>query len=402
MTTKTSHPRLDVDLTTPEPVPEAGVERAVELLRSGRLFRYGETGDAEHEAALLEEEFAALVGRRYCVAVSSGGAGLFLALRSLGVGPGDTVLLNAFTLAPVPGAVEHTGATTRLVDITPDLVIDLDDLERQAAAGARVLLLSHMRGHLADLDAVTEICSRHGVLLVEDCAHSLGARWRDRPSGTFGAVGVFSAQTFKHLNAGEGGLLVTDDDEVAARAILASGSYMLYEQHRARPPVEVFTALRGTVPNLSSRLSDLAAAVLRPQLPLLDERVAAWNARHDRVVAGLRGVVGLRLPARPAEESYVGSSLQFALTELPAERFERFVDGCGRAGVHVKWFGAAEARGFTSTPDHWTYLGDQAAPPRARDVLSRVCDLRIPLALSLDDCDLIARVIRDNLEEAVA
>jgi dTDP-4-amino-4,6-dideoxygalactose transaminase len=393
-----------IDLSTPEPLPEEAIDRAVELMRSGRLFRYGEGSqegaEGGQEAALLEEEFAASLGRRYCVAVSSGGAGLFLALRGLGVGPADTVLLNAFTLAPVPGAIEHTGAVTRLIDITPDLVIDLDDLERKAAMGARVLLLSHMRGHLADLDAVVDICRRHDVLLVEDCAHSLGARWRGRATGTFGAVGVFSAQTFKHLNGGEGGLLVTDDEVLAARAILHSGSYMLYAQHRARPALEVFEPLRGIVPNYSTRMSDLVAALLRPQLRLLDERLDRWNARHDRLVAGLSAVPGLRLPHRPAEEFYVGSSLQFTLTELAPDRFPVFLGACDRAGVHVKWFGAGEAAGFTSTAEHWAYLGARQSPPQARRILARTCDLRVPLALSLDDCDLICQVVLDSLREA--
>ncbi len=95
--------RLTRDLTEPEPIPEAGIARAVELMRSGRLFRYGEMGADQLDVSLLEQEFAAFVGRKYCVAVNSGGGALFLALKVLGVAPGDPVLVNGFTLAPVPG-----------------------------------------------------------------------------------------------------------------------------------------------------------------------------------------------------------------------------------------------------------------------------------------------------------
>jgi len=228
--------RLDRDLSSPPAIPEAGLAAVEGVLRSGWLHRYGETmGDAS-EASLLEAEFAALLGSRYVVAVNSCGSAMFLALLCTGVTPGDRVLMNAFTLAPVPGAVAHAGAEHVLVEVTPDLVIDLDDLAAKAAAsGARHLLLSHMRGHIADMGRLMALCDRLGLIVIEDCAHTMGANWAGRPTGTFGRVGCFSLQAYKHVNGGEGGLLATDDADVAARAILHSGSYMLYAQHRARP-----------------------------------------------------------------------------------------------------------------------------------------------------------------------
>ncbi len=229
-------PRLERDLTEPEPIPEAGIARANELMRSGRLFRYGEMGADQLDASQLEVEFAAFVGRRYCVAVNSGGGALFLALKVAGVRPGDPVLVNGFTLAPVPGSILHAAARPVIVEVGGDYVIDTDDLRRKAEeSGARVLMLSHMRGHIADMDRVMAVCGDLGITLVEDCAHALCASWRGRTIGTFGSAAAFSAQTYKHLNAGEGGFLVTDDDDMAARAILHSGSYMLHGQHLSSP-----------------------------------------------------------------------------------------------------------------------------------------------------------------------
>ena len=128
------------DLSTPDPIPEAGIEAAVRLMRDGRLFRYGEDRGSIAEAALLEEEFAQYMGAKFALGVNSGGCALFIALKAAGVEPGDPVLVNAFTLAPVPGAIAHAGGRAVLVDITESYLIDLDDLERKAAAsGARVL-----------------------------------------------------------------------------------------------------------------------------------------------------------------------------------------------------------------------------------------------------------------------
>ncbi len=148
---------VDLDFMSQEPLPEEAVERAQQLLRSGKLFRYGEVAAEELDVALLEEEFAALVGRRFCVAFNSCGASMAAALIAAGVEREDKVLMNAFTLAPVPGAIAHAGAISVFVDITSDYHIDLDDLRRQAASSrAKWLLLSYRRGHIPNLDDVFE------------------------------------------------------------------------------------------------------------------------------------------------------------------------------------------------------------------------------------------------------
>jgi dTDP-4-amino-4,6-dideoxygalactose transaminase len=391
-----------IDLTAQEPIPDAGVEAALRLLRSGKLHRYGEASGVPAEAAALEAEFAASVGRRYGVAMNSCGSTLFASLWALRVKPGDAVLSNCFTLAPVPGAVAHAGARLVLVDTTDDLTIDLDDLERKAARGdARVLLLSHMRGHIADLDAVAALCARHGLALVEDCAHTMGAGWAGRPTGTFGAAGCFSVQSYKHANGGEGGLLVTDDEDLAARAVLLSGSYMHWASHVARPADAVFERWKYVVPNFSLRMSNLVAAIVRPQLgAALADRCRRWNERHDRLAAGLARLPGVRLPHRPPEEQYVQSSIQFLLPDADAARMERFVAGCAARGVNVKWFGAPDPVGFTSTWTHWRYAGGTQDLPRAARVQAVLCDLRIPLALTPADCDGIVAVLAAALADA--
>ena len=127
-------------------------------------------------------------------------------------------------------------------------------------------MLSHMRGHIADMDAIGAICDEFGITLIEDCAHTMGARWKGVRSGNFGKVAAFSAQTYKHINSGEGGLLTTDDPEIAARAIIMSGSYMLYGSHGAAPDEEVFRKIRLETPNYSGRMDNLRATLLRGQL----------------------------------------------------------------------------------------------------------------------------------------
>ena len=378
--------------TQQEPIPEEAIAAALVVLRHGRLHRYNVAPGEVAEAALLEEEFAEAVGAKYCLAVASGGYALGAALRAVGVQPGEKVLTNAFTLAPVPGAIAAVNAVPEFVEVTDRLVLDLDDLQRKAE-GARVLMLSHMRGHICDMDQLMAICAQHGIVVIEDCAHTMGASWRGVPSGRHGLIGCYSTQSYKHLNSGEGGFLVTDDAATMARAVILSGSYMLFGRHRAAPPPEAFETIRFETPNVSGRMDNLRAAILRPQLRQLAAQCSRWNDRYEVMETGLRGAPGLTVIERDPVERYVGSSIQFLLQDWRADDVQAVVARCLDRGVELKWFGAAEPVAFTSRHDSWRYAPRQFLPQTDR-VLAGLLDMRLPLTFSLEDCAQIARIIR--------
>ena len=384
--------RFTGSFTQQEPIPEEGIAAALDVLRSGRLHRYNTAPGEVSQAALLEEDFARMTGAKYCLALASGGAAMTTALRAAGVRPGDPVLTNAFTLAPVPGAIAAVGAKPVFVEVTPDLVIDLDDLTAKAGQ-AKVLLLSHMRGHLCDMERLMEVCRAAGLIVIEDCAHTMGAAWNGVPSGRWGDFGCYSCQTYKHVNSGEGGLLISDDAEAMARAIVLSGSYMLYDRHIAAPGPDVFEKVKFDTPNISSRMDNLRSAILRPQLAALEEQVARWNERYAEIETGLADVPGLTRVPRPGAETYVGSSIQFLLNDWPEASVREVVARCAARGVELKWFGAPDPVGFTSRHDSWRYAERQSLP-RTDAVLGGLLDMRVPLTFSLEDCRLIARIIR--------
>ncbi|MCD1616814.1 DegT/DnrJ/EryC1/StrS family aminotransferase [Salipiger manganoxidans] len=387
--------RFTGSFTQQEPIPEQGIAAALDVLRHGRLHRYNTAPGETAETALLEQEFAAFTGARYALAVASGGYALGCALRALGVGPGDAVLTNAFTLAPVPGAIAAVGARPVYVGVTEALVIDLDDLAAKLDQ-ARVLMLSHMRGHICDMDRLMALCDAAGVRVIEDCAHTMGASWNGTASGRHGILGCYSTQTYKHMNSGEGGLLVTDDAELAARAVMLSGSYMLYDRHLAAPPPETFAELKYLTPNVSGRMDNLRAAILRPQLAALPDQIARWNDRYRVVEQGLRDTPGLRLIDRPAAETYVGSSFQALVLDWPAPKVQALLARCAARGVELKWFGAAEPVAFTSRYDSWRYAPADPMPVTDR-ILAAILDMRLPLTFSLDDCAQIARILRAEI-----
>ncbi len=318
---------------------------------------------------------------------------MHIALLAAGIRPGEPVLTNAFTLSPVPGAIANAGGKPVLVECTRDLVIDLDDLEAKAARRkARFLLLSHMRGHIANMDRIGRILEAHGITLIEDCAHTMGASWEGVKSGNHGLAGCFSTQTYKHMNSGEGGLLTSNDPAFMARAIILSGSYMFYERHGATPDASHFRDIRLDTPNCSGRIDNLRAAMLRPQLAELDRNIARWNDRYRTLEGALERSGLFHLPVRPKPESYVGSSIQFLLEGISQEDALAFVAANKARGVELKWFGAQEPVAFTSNHHSWRYMEPQSLP-QTDAVLSGLFDMRIPLTFSVADCTHIAEII---------
>jgi len=385
--------------TQQEGMPDEVIDRAVEILKGGRLHRYNTMSGEIAEAALLEQEYAAYQGVKYCIACTSGGYAMQIALRACGFKHGDKILANAYTLAPVPGAIHASGGIPVFVEIRQNWHIDIDDLREKAkSSGVRFMLLSHMRGHIADMDAIVEICDEYGISLIEDCAHTMGAKWKGIRSGNFGRAACFSNQTYKHMNSGEGGFLTTDDDEVAARAIVMSGSYMLYQRHGTAPPEEVFQKIRLETPNMSGRMDNLRAALLRGQLPLLDQNVRRWNERYQRLETCLRKSANLYLPERKQHEEYVGSSIQFQPKNMDIASIPELIENCGARGVDIKWFGDVEPKAFTSRYDSWQYIEDLPDLPKTREVLSRTCDMRVPLTFEPDDCTLVASIICEEVD----
>lgn len=391
-------PRFEGNFTQQEAIPDEAIAAAARVLQSGRLHRYNLGAGEIGEVAALERDYADWQGAGYCLAVTSGGQAIQIALRAAGVVPDDAVLTNAFTLAPVPGAIHAVGGKPLLVEIDDNLRLDLDDFERKASTGAaKVMLVSHMRGHLCDMDRLVAICQRFDIRLIEDCAHTMGARWAGKRSGNFGLAGCFSTQTYKHMNSGEGGFLTSDDPDFIARATIMSGSYMLFERHGAGPRLEHFDRPRFEQPNTSARMDALRAAILRPQIKQLEANAERWNQRYAAVEDALRASAVLRVPSRPNQESYVGSSIQFSLREGDEARCHRLVALCADRGVELKWFGHREPHGFTSSHRSWHYMQAQELP-QTDAILARLFDMRLPLTFSVEDCQLIGGLIVEATE----
>jgi dTDP-4-amino-4,6-dideoxygalactose transaminase len=371
-----------------EPIPEAARTEIERLLTSGDLFRYTAREDAP--VALLEQEFAEMMGCKYALAVASCSAALFLSLKALDLHPGAKVLIPAFTFAAVPSAVVHAGCTPILVEVGTNYRIDLADFEAKFTQDIDAVMISHMRGHTSDMDAIMTLAEARGVPVIEDAAHSLGTLWEGRKIGTIGQIGCFSFQSYKLLNAGEGGILVTDDDDLIARAVIMSGAYehnwKKHGNHSAS-----FATWQNKLPLYNTRLGNLSAAVIRPQLAEVARRVRDGRRNHDHVAAQLNTSPWIEVPPALEPELRAPDSIQFNLQGLNDTDVTAFVAQAADHGVSVQVFGLTQnnARAFWN----WEFLGPQPDLPQTRAMLMRACDVRLPARLTLEDCDYIANAL---------
>jgi len=354
------------------------------------LFRYT---NADSPVALLEAEFAALLGSKYALAVSSCSAALFLTLKALCLPQGAKVMIPAFTFAAVPSSIVHADLTPVLCECGDDYRIDMDDFASKLP-DVQAVMISHMRGHTSDMDAIMTLCDAASIPVIEDAAHSLGTTWRGQNIGTIGRVGCFSFQSYKLINAGEGGIMVTDDADLIARAVIMSGAY---EHNWNKHPVlqSAFARWQNQLPLYNLRLNTLSAAIIRPQLPELARRVSDGRRNHDHVAERLTQSPWISVPEKLASELRAPDSIQFNLQGMDADQISAFAEAAAAFGIKVQVFGASRdnARAFWN----WEFLGRAPALPKTRAMLMKACDVRLPARLTVSECDWVA----DALLEAV-
>ncbi|MVO16907.1 DegT/DnrJ/EryC1/StrS family aminotransferase [Parasedimentitalea huanghaiensis] len=385
-----------------EPIPAAAREAIDALMASGDLFRYTAPQDAP--VALLEQEFAELLGSKYALAVSSCSAALFLSLKALELPRDARVLIPAFTFAAVPSAVVHADCLPVLCEVGDTYRINLADFEAKLDDNISAVLISHMRGHTSDMDAIAALCVARDIPIIEDAAHSLGTTWHGKNIGTIGRIGCFSFQSYKMINAGEGGILITDDADLVARAVIMSGAYEHNWQKHKGPRgdnspelAQAFAKWQNQLPLYNLRMSNLSAAVIRPQLPELLRRVRDGRSNHDYVAERLNTSASLHVPESLPPEVRAPDSIQFNLVNMDSQEIAAFAEATAARGVKVQIFGLStdNARAFWN----WQFLNDLPELPQTRAMLAHACDVRLPVRLTHAELDIIADILLDAVAD---
>lgn len=381
-----------------ESIPEAARAEIDRLLQSGDLFRYTAPEDAP--VALLEREFAEFMGVKYALCVSSCSAALFLSLKALGLPRDAKVLIPAFTFAAVPSSVVHADCQPVLCEVGDNYRVNLDDFKIKLETGdIKAVIISHMRGHTSDMDAIMALCTAHDIPVVEDAAHSLGTTWHGEKIGTIGKIGCFSFQSYKLVNAGEGGVMITNDPDVVAQAVIMSGAYEhMWKKHSGPDGQtqselnEAFARWQNKLPLYNLRMSNLSAAVIRPQLPEVARRVRDGRSNHDYVAKRLNTSPWITVPEKLPPEERAPDSIQFNLAGMSYDQIGAFQNAAADRGVKVQVFGRSEdnARAFWN----WQFIpGDMPDLSMTRAMLGNACDTRLPARLTKAELDVIVEAL---------
>lgn len=387
---------VDFDNKAFKPIPQAGIDLAVQAMNAGVMYRYQPKNKETSLTATLEHNFSKYMGVKHTVGTNSCGSAMFIALNIVDLQPGDKVLTNAFTFHAVPSVIQHARGEPVLVESNREWAMDPEDLDKKATeTGAKILLMSYMRGHVPDMDAIMAIVEKHNLILIEDCAHAYATLWNGQLLGTFGEIGCFSTQSSKGLSAGEGGLFITNNDEHAAKAVLYAGSYeRLWTKHYDLD-AELMDRLQNQIPGYSMRMQEVTAAMLTPQI----ERLASIKKIHvenwDLLYSLLCDHPHIEIPKPLPQVDPFCDTMQFHLVDLSREQADSFIDLMKQEGIPMQIFGAhRNARDYRQ----WEYI--QAHQDELVDTIANIefaCDLSMQPHLTKENIRTMATVIEDVL-----
>jgi dTDP-4-amino-4,6-dideoxygalactose transaminase len=354
-------------------------------------FRYGGVASSTlSPVGRLEQELAVRVGTDYGICVNSCSSAILLALLADGLQNGEFVLCPAFTFISVPSAITLAGGRVALVECDENYVVDIDDLEKKIIeSGARRLVLSYMRGHVPDLRRLMAMCHDRNVTVIEDAAHALGVTYDGMQVGSFGTAGVFSFQSHKIVDGGEGGFLGTSDPEIAARVALMSGCYEEnWKDHHAVPQAPLRNLVH-MLPIFNMRMPNATAEKVLGGLNALEAQIIHYCMLYGIFVDELADMPGIRFPMRSALSVSVPDSIQFALSG-DDRQISGFTNVARQALPAITVIGAGKpnARCFW----RWGFV-DTDCCPNTRELLKRTVDFRLPGDWTADEARFIARSV---------
>jgi len=391
-------------------IGEEEKKQVLEVLDRKYLFRY--YGPAEYPSKVkeFEEAFAKKVGAKHALAVNSCTSALITALVACGVGPGDEVIVSGYTFFASCAAIVSAKAIPVIAEVDETLTIDPDDIEKKITPSTKALVVVHMRGVPCNMDRIMAIAKKHNLKVIEDVAQAMGGTYKGKYLGTFGDCGCYSFQYHKIITAGEGGMVVTNDDRLYDRCMGYHDTAACWRPDRfaeQRYEGELFCGV-------NYRMSELTGAVMLAQLGKVDKLLSLMRRNQRRIIEQIKDTKGIKVRPVNDPEGDTGICLMFYLDSK--EKVQPFVEalraeGVEAAGVfnsgipdwhiYAHWKHVLQKK--TPTPEGcpWTCPFHKGKPveysedmnPNTLEYLSRVIHIDIPAQLTLEDCDMIAKAI---------
>jgi len=391
---------------------EEETRELADVVKTRRPFRwYGPGKEPPAKVATFEKEFARRMQTRFALGVTSGTGALQTAVAAVGIGPGDEVILPAWTWHSCYEAIVLAGALPVFAEIDESFNIDPGDIESKITPQTKLIMAVHLQGNPADMDRILPIAKRHGVRVLEDCAQSVGASYKGRPVGSMGDIGIYSLQLNKTITAGEGGAVVTNDPllfERASRYHDLGSLRPLHEQIVGGAKADTFVGSQ-------FRMSEFTGGVLVAQLRKLDRIVDSVRSSARRVYDGIRDLPGVKLRQLPDPQGELGAAVFLGFESkalcdkyraaMKAENVPASNPGGSailpvqpyieqKRTVHPAW------PSFTSERGRAIQYG-AACCPRTLDILSRFAGVSLDPTFTVKDTDDIVAAIRKVYPQVV-
>ena len=392
-------------------IGDAEKKEILEVLDSKYLFRYYGPAGVKSKVKAFEQKFAEKMGAKYALATSSCTGALISALVGCGIGPGDEVIVSGYTFFASCAAIVTAKAIPVIAEVDETLTIDPADIERKITPATKGLVVVHMRGVPCDMDAVMDIAKRHNLIVIEDVAQACGGTYKGKALGTFGDCGCFSFQFHKIITAGEGGMILTNNERLYDRCAGYHDTGACWRPERyadERFEGELFCGS-------NYRMSELTGAVMLAQLDRLDYLLARMRRNQKRIIEQIKDTKGIKCRPVNDPDGDTGIALMFYLDRK--DKVKPFVEALKAEGV------AAAGVFNAGIPDwhiyaHWKHVMDEKTPTDVKcpyecpfhtksghvknypemnkntlDYLGRVVHIDIPAQMAEEDCDMIAKAI---------
>ena len=391
-------------------IAEEEEAQVLEVLRAKRLFRYYGPGEADSKATQLEQAFAEKKGSSYAVAVTSGTASLVCGLHGIGIGPGDEVIVPAYTWIASASAVVAAGGIPVIAEVDETLLMDPADAERKITPYTKAIMPVHMRGAPCRMDELMALANEHGLKVIEDVAQANGGSYKGRALGTFGDVGCFSLQFNKIITSGEGGMVVTNDESVWKRTNM---------YHDVIGALQLKFSVDELLCGVNYRMPELLAAVALPQLERLDGLIDDMRHRKRMIKAGIEGVaerkgIRFREMADPEGDTAIATvffmdSPEKAASVSEALRAENIGAGTMYTQddidyhVYAHWVPIMNQRTWTAAGGPWRSAKREIEYshnmcPRSLELLGRAVHLNVSPLLTNEDVEETVEGLNKVLE----
>ena len=364
--------------------------------------RYGKIKIKQNFVIKSESHISKFIGTKYSLGVNSGGMALTISLLAIkqkyNLTDNYPIFTNSFTFNAVPSSIVNAKLSPYLIETDSRLLLNLTNLEEHiinSTNDVHILLLSYMRGRIPDMGKLSKIVKKYNIILIEDCAHAYGCKWKKKMIGTFGEVSIISTQANKLISTGEGGFILSNDDDIMAISMIATGCYenLNLKHYNFSPPNYVYQKYKYIIPNFSARMTLIQGYLFDSQFHEIKNTIKHFNKNYY-FLRSLNKNKNIIYIEQDKKISPVYDSLQLKIENITDEEFELFLEKLNSLGNYnfQSFLSEDNARFYKN----WQFFTNNIQLNYTDINLKHICDVRLYHDYTFNDL----RTLQDNIDRA--